>query len=160
MPPMSARSPFHTRSSRAFKSKVVFYDVSMDASFCRNRWGSDHFAVTAEIGLVGKSTSEKARGHMRIDPSVLHDPAVREMVRACIVDTRKGHDPACGHSPTDVWELIKFRLNDLLLNATKVMTKRRKETMSKENRIRKLMQRIAMRNDIPSADRARLKTAN
>jgi hypothetical protein len=74
--------------SRAFSSDVVFYDVGLNAPFCRSQaWYSDHFAVTAEIGYIGDSKAEAARKRARINIEVLNDPMVRHLVRSCIKST-------------------------------------------------------------------------
>ena len=93
----------------------VWVEVGIDASFCRETWNPDHFAVTATIEPLQKSKSKPKEG--RIDPDILRLPYVRRGVHE-IWTAVYSNNKTCEAGHARVWEAFKRQVHAFLVGAT------------------------------------------
>ena len=79
------KSQIHTRLDRFYsqssQNDIVWYEVSLLASFCRStNWSSDHYAITALIGPLGEDKKESL--HEGIDRKLLTNEEISNELKA------------------------------------------------------------------------------
>ena len=99
---------FYARETSATWTTV---SIDIDANYCRTKWSSDHLALSMRLAPLGDSKAKQ--GRKRIDPEMLYDTTVREMITQLWHRTYSRY-PTTEYGHAHTWQHFKVELRRLL----------------------------------------------